>query len=156
MPRINLELANLKRIYTLAMQAGKVLQRPHIPMLDEAQRADRILRARAVRRRARDGSAATRAKRSTLAYYTGWRVPSEILPLEWHQMDRQACVIRLEPEPRKNRDGRMFTYAELTEVREAIDVLWARHQALEQAGIIPPLVFVGGGGQPVKTLQEAI
>jgi hypothetical protein len=30
---INLELANLKRIYTLAMQAGKVLQRPHVPML---------------------------------------------------------------------------------------------------------------------------
>ena len=32
---INLELANLKRMFTLAIQAGKVLQRPYIPMLKE-------------------------------------------------------------------------------------------------------------------------
>jgi hypothetical protein len=32
---INLELANLKRIYTLARQAGTALYRPHIPMLKE-------------------------------------------------------------------------------------------------------------------------
>ena len=32
---INRELAALKRMYTLAMQAGKLLHRPHIPMLDE-------------------------------------------------------------------------------------------------------------------------
>ena len=33
----------------------------------------------------------------TLAYYTGWRINSEILTLEWRQIDREACVIRLEP-----------------------------------------------------------
>src|SRR5262249_28891620 len=32
---INRELAILKRMYTLAMQAGKLLHRPHIPMLKE-------------------------------------------------------------------------------------------------------------------------
>ena len=32
---INLELANLKRLFTLAMQAGQLLHRPYIPMLKE-------------------------------------------------------------------------------------------------------------------------
>jgi integrase len=90
----------------------------------------------------------------TLAYYTGWRVPSEILTLEWHQVDRQACIIRLEPGTTKNREGRMFTYGELTEVREAIDVLWARHEALEKEGLIRPRLFVRGGGQPVLSCRK--
>jgi integrase len=38
----------------------------------------------------------------TLAYYTGWRMASEILPLEWHQIDGKAGVIRLEPGATKN------------------------------------------------------
>ena len=49
----------------------------------------------------------------TLAYYTGWRINSEILTLEWRQIDRKAGVIRLEPGTTKNREGRMFKYGEL-------------------------------------------
>lgn len=115
---INLELANLKRIYTLAMQAGKVLQRPHVPMLKEDNvRTGFFERAQFEGVRARLKPPLAQAV--TLAYYTGWRVPSEVLTLEWHQVDRKACVIRLEPGTTKNRDGRRFTYGELTEVREA-------------------------------------
>jgi site-specific recombinase XerD len=32
---INRELSALKRMFTLAIQAGKLLQKPHIPMLVE-------------------------------------------------------------------------------------------------------------------------
>jgi integrase len=74
----------------------------------------------------------------TLAYYTGWRINSEILTLEWHQIDRQACIIRLEPGTTKNRDGRIFTYGVLDEVKAAVDGLWARREALEKRGIILP------------------
>ncbi len=84
---INLELANLKRMFTLAMQAGKVLQRPYIPMLKE----DNVRKGfferdqfEAVRRRLKAPLDAA----VTLAYYTGWRMASEVLPLEWRQIDR--------------------------------------------------------------------
>jgi integrase len=50
----------------------------------------------------------------TLAYFTGWRVNSEILTLEWRQIDRDAGVIRLEPGTTKNREGRVFRYGEIS------------------------------------------
>jgi integrase len=71
----------------------------------------------------------------TLAYYTGWRVNSEILPLEWHQVDRKACVIRVEPGTTKNREGRVFTYGDLRG-KGRCGRFMARHEALEKAGNI--------------------
>ena len=41
---INRELALLKRMFNLAMQAGKLASRPHIPMLREDKRAPGLLR----------------------------------------------------------------------------------------------------------------
>jgi hypothetical protein len=52
--------------------------------------------------------------RDVARYYIGWRVNSELLKLEWHQIDRKTGVIRLEPGTTKNRAGRMFKYAEST------------------------------------------
>ena len=147
---INLELANLKRMFTLAIQAAKLLQRPYIPMLKEDNlRKGFFERAQfdAVRARLRSPLDAA----VTLAYFTGWRMASEILPLHWHQIDRRAGVIRLEPGTTKNRAGRAFKYAELVEVREAVEALWARHEALARKGIISPLVFCRGGGQAIKS-----
>jgi integrase len=36
------------------------------------------------------------------AYITGWRVKSEILPLEWRQVDLKAGELRLDPGTTKN------------------------------------------------------
>jgi hypothetical protein len=80
----------------------------------------------------------------TLAYYTGWRINSELLPLEWHQVGRAAGVIRLEPGTTKNRDGRVFKYGALDEVVAAVDGLWARHEALAKGGVLTPLVSSAG------------
>ena len=90
----------------------------------------------------------------TMAYYTGWRINSEILTLEWRQIDRQACVIRLEPGSTKNGRGRTFTYAELIEVKAAVDGLWARHEALERGGTLTPLVFCRRKGQAIRTFWK--
>ena len=76
---------------------------------------------------------------------------SEILTLQWHQIDRTAGVIRLEPGTTKNREGRTFQYRELVEVDAAIEALWTRHEALTAKGIIAPHVFCRGGGQPIKS-----
>jgi integrase len=44
----------------------------------------------------------------TFAYITGWRVQSEVLPLEWRQVDRKAGEVRLDPFKTKNQAGRVF------------------------------------------------
>jgi integrase len=44
------------------------------------------------------------------AYITGWRTPSEILPLEWRQVDMKAGEVRLDPGTTKNDDGRVFPF----------------------------------------------
>lgn len=150
---INRELAALKRMYTLAIQAGKLLQRPHIPMLTERNARKGFFE--------RSQFEAVRAKLPpmyqalvTIAYYTGWRINSELLPLEWRQIDRDACVIRLEPETTKNREGRTFRYGELTEVAAAIEGLWARHEALQKRDVLTPLVFCRLKGQRIVTFWK--
>jgi integrase len=150
---INRELSALKRMFTLAMQAGKLLAKPHIPMLVERNVRKGFFECaqfEAVRNRL----APTYQAIVTLAYYTGWRINSELLPLEWHQIDRKAGVIRLEPGTTKNRDGRVFTYAAIDELAATLDGLWARHEALEKAGIITPLVFCRRQGQAIKTFWK--
>jgi hypothetical protein len=37
----------------------------------------------------------------TFAFITGWRIRSEVLPLEWRQVDFAAGEIRLDPENTK-------------------------------------------------------
>jgi integrase len=150
---INRELSALKRMFTLAMQAGKLLAKPHIPMLVE-RNVRKGFFERAQFEAVRNRLAPTYQAIVTLAYYTGWRINSELLPLEWHQIDRKAGVIRLEPGTTKNRDGRVFTYAAIDELAATLDGLWARHEALEKAGIITPLVFCRRQGQAIKTFWK--
>jgi len=101
---INRELAILKRMFTLACQAGKLLHRPHITMLEERNvRSGFFEREQfeAVRAHLPDDLKNV----ATFAYVTGWRVPSEILTLQWRQVDFAAGVVRLEPETTKNDAG---------------------------------------------------
>jgi integrase len=44
----------------------------------------------------------------TFAYVTGWRINSEVLPLQWRQVDLKAGEVRLDPGTTKNLEGRVF------------------------------------------------
>ena len=86
---INRELETLKRIFVLAVQAGKLLHRPHIPMLREDNVRTGFFEP--------EQYASVRAHLPTelrpvieFAYITGWRIASEVLPLEWRQVDLQG------------------------------------------------------------------
>jgi integrase len=150
---INRELAALKRMFTLAVQAGTLLARPHIELLAEDNvRTGFFERAQFESVRALLPPALQAVV--TLAYYTGWRVPSELLTLEWRQIDRLAAVIRLEPGTTKNRDGRVFKYAELSEVVATIEGLWQRHEALERRGVIVPYVFCRDSGERIQSFYK--
>ena len=41
----------------------------------------------------------------TFGYLTGWRIISEVLSLQWRQVDFKAGMVRLEPDTTKNDDN---------------------------------------------------
>ena len=136
---VNRELTILKRMFTLAIQGGKLLYRPHIPLLQEHN-----VRAGFFEREAfesvRAHLPAPLRPVMTCAYITGWRIDSEILPLDWAHVDLAARELRLDPGTTKNEDGRVFPmtdelYAMLVDQRDA-------HDRLAAAGLICPWVFV--------------
>ena len=92
----------------------------------------------------------------TFAYLTGWRVQSEILPLEWRQVDRHSGTVRLDPGTTKNREGRFFPYGDvLPELREIVKSQWTLTKAVEQdRGMVCPWVFHRSGEQ-IKSLRTA-
>ena len=70
----------------------------------------------------------------------GWRTPSEILPLEWRQVDRVAGEVRLDPGTTKNDEGRVFPFtAELRRILEEQRRLADRVR--RERGMIPRYVF---------------
>ena len=151
---INRELAALKRMFSLAIKRGRLLHGPYIPLLHEDNvrqgffEREQFDAVRAQLHRDLQGLA-------TLAYYTGWRMRSEIFPLTWAQIDRHVGTIRLEPGTTKNSDGRTVAYLEIDELREVIEEQWRRHEALHQRGVICPWLFFRGRGKPVKSLARA-
>jgi integrase len=136
---INRELAIVKRGFRLAIDGDKYHGRmPKIPMLQE----------RNVRQGFFDDAmvAAVLAKLPaalqpvvTFGYVTGWRIQSEVLPLEWRHVDRKAGEARLEPGTTKNQAGRVFPFTDA--LRALMDEQWRQHEAIEKAGTICPYVF---------------
>jgi integrase len=150
---INRELSIVKRAFTLAVQAGSLLARPHIPMLHE----DNVRQGFFEREEFEDVRAQLpEALRGvvTFAYLTGWRVPSEVLPLQWAQVDRRAKMIRLEPGQTKNAEGRTMPYELLPELAAVIEAQWKERDRLKAAGVITPCVF-HRDGEPVRHFGAA-
>ena len=76
-------------------------------------------------------------------YMTGWRCRSEVLPLQWRQVDMEAGVIRLERGTTKNKEGRVLPFS--GELRAILEEQEARREELKAKGIICPLVFHRNG-----------
>jgi integrase len=104
---INRELTALKRMFNLAIQSGKLLQKPHMPLLNEDNvRVGFFERDQFLAMLSRLPEPVRPV--ATFAYITGWRIDSEVLPLEWRQIDFGAGEIRLDPGKTKNGEGRTF------------------------------------------------
>ena len=107
----NRELTAIKRAFNLGLQSGKVLHKPYVPMLAERNvRTGFFEREQfeAVRRHLTEPLQAV----VTFAYVTGWRIPSEVLRLEWRQVDLQVGTVSLDPGTTKNEEGRVFYLTE--------------------------------------------
>ncbi len=149
---INRELALLKRMFSLAMQATKLLHRPHIPMLREDNTRTGFFEPEQYQAALAHLPEAIRPV-ITFAYLTGWRIASEILPLEWRQVDFRAGEVRLDAGTTKNREGRVFPMT--AELRSLLEAQHAEHVRLKKARQIVPWVFYrmvaqgrGGEAQP--------
>jgi integrase len=114
---INRELAALKRMFSLAVQAGKLSHRPYIPSLEENNARQGFL-DHASFLALRDNLADYLKDPVTFLYLSGWRA-SEMRALEWRDVDLTGKVVRLRPEISKNKDGRVLPLrGELLEVLE--------------------------------------
>ena len=92
---------------TLARQAGKLKVKPYIPLLQE-HNARKGFFERAQSESVQRHLPAHMRGVAAFAFVTGWRTPSEILPLEWRQVDMKAGEVRLDAGTTKNGEGRVF------------------------------------------------
>ena len=150
---VNRELSALKRMFTLAVQGQKLYHRPHIPLLQE--------------RNVRTGFFEAEQFADVLvhlpseiqpvvrfAYITGWRIPSEVLILEWRQVDLVAGTVRLDAGTTKNDDGRVFPLTR--DLRTVLEAQRAHTDAVSrELGAIVPRVFHRDGGKPIKDFRGA-
>ena len=151
---INRELTLLKRMFTLAVQARQLLHRPHIPMLEERNTRRGFFEF--------DQLAAVVARLPEplqpivqFAYITGWRVHSEILPLERRHVDFDAGEVRLDPETTKNCEGRTFPLTD--DLRALLQAQQDARDARKQAGHIMPRVFwrmVATGSEMTQLIER--
>jgi integrase len=149
---INRELTALKRMFNLAIQAGKLIQKPHIPLLKEHNvRVGFFEREQFLAVLAHLPDPVRPA--ATFAYLTGWRIDSEVLPLEWRQVDFGAGEVRLDPGKTKNWEGRTFPMTR--ELREVLEQQRAITENLRrQLKVVCPRVF-HRAGRPIKSFRVA-
>jgi integrase len=139
---INRELTTLKRIFSLAVQAGKLLFKPHIPLLRENNVRTGFFEPEqlaAVIKHLPDYAQPV----VQFAAWTGWRIKSEVLQLQWRHIDFDGNEIRLDAGTTKNDDGRVFPLT--TDLRRLLKDRKQTADALKEAGTICPFVFHRSG-----------
>ena len=147
---INRELAALKRMFTLAVQGGKLHAKPHIPMLREDNTRRGFFEPHQFDAVLEHLPEALKPV-ATFALLTGWR-KSEILSLEWRQVDWHGRVVRLDPGTTKNGEGRTFPFTAALE--KLLKDQQAEHDRLKKANRIVALVF-HRNGKRIKDLRGA-
>ena len=125
--KINRELAALKRMFNLALQAEKITRKPYMAMLAENNVRKGFFEQwqfEAVLAKLAD----CLKPPITIGYITGWRLQTEVLPLRWDQVDRGAETVRLEVGTTKNKDGRLVYLTR--EMQAVLEAQWNEHITL--------------------------
>ena len=78
------------------------------------------------------------------AYITGWRVESEVLPLEWNRVDLAAGEVRLGAGTTKNGQARIIYVGDNAALTELLRGAWADHEALKAKGTISAVGLPAG------------
>ena len=135
---INRELTLLKRMFMLAIQGGKPLHKPHIPLLREENTRTGFFEPEPFEAVHAHLPAALQPI-AEFAYITGGRWASEIVPLEWRHIDFKAGEIRLDPNSTKNGEGRVFPMTD--DLRRILEAQHAEHLRLCKLAQFEPWIF---------------
>ncbi len=148
---INRELAVLRRAFRLAAFAGRLVQCPHVPMLQERNTRRGFLEADQITAIC---AALPEVVRPVVkfAYATGWRAASEVLPLEWRNVDWAGRCVRLDAHTTKNGEARSFPFT--ADIESILRGQLAEHERLKTAGTICRLVF-HRNGERIMTFRTA-
>lgn len=140
---INRELTILKRMFSLAIQAGKLTHKPHFPMLRENNVRAGFLEHEHYQTVLQHVPSSMRPV-VTFAYVTGWRINSEVLPMQWRQVDLKSGEVRLDPGTTKNFEGRIFYLT--PELHQLLaDQRKAANRIQREKGVIVQHVFFHDG-----------
>jgi integrase len=149
---INRELGALRRAFRLAQSVGKVAFRPEISMLPEDNRREDLFEANEYQAVLDNLPEYLRPVIQT-AYITGWRINSEILTRQKHNVDLDSGCLRLESNGADDEKGRSFPLT--TELREVLVRQLEKTAELEQkAGRVIPWLF-HRDGKPIKDFRKA-
>jgi integrase len=141
------ELNALRRAFRLAKRAGRVAQVPDFPQLTVHNTRTGFFEEADFRAVLAEVPLALRPPLE-LAYLTGWRVPSEVLPLTWAQVDFSAGTVRLEVGTTKNREGRVFPFRALPALNALLQAQREHTRVVEKRlGQIIPWVFHRNGAR---------
>jgi len=147
---INLELTAIRRAFNLAIQKKIVSDHPHISLLEEDNVRQGFFE-REQYENLRKQLPEWGQPVADFAYITGWR-RSEILSLQWRNVNFEAGYVRLEPGTTKNREARQFPFT--SDLRLILEAQKAKHDALAKAGKICPWVF-NRKGKPLGEFKHS-
>jgi integrase len=149
---IQKELAALKRAFHLAERAGKAVP-PPFPRLRVSNTRTGFFEEPEFRA-VHAGLSGDLQPVVEFLYLTGWRL-TEVLTLEWRQVDFAAGVVRLEPGTTKNDEGREFPFSVLPPLEALLRRQRERTTAIErETGQIIRRVFHRQGA-PVRDMRGA-
>ena len=145
---INRELATLRRGFNLALQAERIPRMPHFPRLQESSPRAGFFENdefKAVLHHLPDCLKGP----IHFSYLTGWRCRSEVLTLQWRNIDFDAGTVRLDPGTTKNKDGRVIYMT--MQLRSLLEEQRRQTLAFQQeTDRIIPLVFHDHGQKIVN------
>lgn len=147
---INRELAALKRMFKLAVQAGTLLRAPYVTMLEEAPARSGFFEPDQFETVLRQLPPEIQPI-AIFGHQTGWRL-REILGLQWKQVDLKEGWARLDAGMSKNKQPRLIYLSP-----DLLEILRAQAEAtraLERnKGVIIPWVF-HRNGRPIGEFRK--
>lgn len=91
----------------------------------------------------------------TAAYLMGWRAQSELLPLEWRDVNFKLGVVTLPIGSTKNGEGRTYPFGQFPELLTLFQARWKETEQLQrERGILIPWVFSRVTKKTVKPIKS--
>ncbi len=147
------ELAILKRMFTIAIEADKLDRRPNIPHI-EIHNVRKAFFDESEFRKVLGFLPEDIQPVVEFCYLTGWRI-GEVRPLHWAQIDWNEKTIRLHPGTTKNDEGRVFPFGGLPALESLLLRQRERTRTVERTtSQIVSWVF-HRNGRPIKSFYKA-